>query len=187
MKRMVFISPGDPRDRKLWSGTISFMADFLEKKYLVKYIRVDQNPRLKYARVVNKMIKALSFNKFKRSMAIANASKKYLEKRINSLQCDLIFAPAVSEYIALCRFDKPMIYLSDATYHALLNYYIFNSSNHDQKIGNIIEYNAIKHSAISFFSSQWAADDAINYYHISNTKVKVIPFGANFECKLQII
>jgi glycosyltransferase involved in cell wall biosynthesis len=31
------------------------------------------------------------------------------------------------------------------------------------------------------FSSQWAADSAVNYYDVDRTKIHVIPFGANID------
>ena len=178
-KKIVFICSGNPKDRKNWSGTISYMAEALEKKYEVEYIRVDENPQLGQALLNTKLMKMFSFKRNVRNMAISKASRKYIENKVNSIDCDLIFAPAVSEYIALCSFKKPVIYLTDATFHALLDYYIYGASKHDIVVGNKVEEYSLKLCSQAVFSSKWAADDAVSYYKISPDKVHVIPFGAN--------
>lgn len=47
--------------------------------------------------------------------------------------------------------------------------------------GHEIEKQALESSALAVYSSDWAAESAIQYYGISPSKVKVVPFGANFN------
>lgn len=120
----------------------------------------------------------MSFNKNKITMAVPRLLKKYIERRINSSDADIVFAPIASRFIALCNFNKPVIYLSDTTYHLMVNYY-FKASEHDISIGNYLEKQTLKKASSIIFSNQWAAEDAISYYGIEKTKIKIIPFGSN--------
>lgn len=179
MKRIKFILSGDHNDKTIWSGTISFMAEFLEKHYQVDYIRVDNNVWGILGKMFSRMIKHFSLNKYKHTMAVPRLLKVFLERKINSSNCDIIFAPNASEYIALCIFNKPLIYLTDATFHLMQNYYYFDVSEHDKKIRDFQERQSLEMSTINIFSNQWAADDAIAYYGIEKNKTTVIPFGNN--------
>ncbi len=47
---------------------------------------------------------------------------------------------------------------------------------------NRLEQMALDKASLAIFSSQWAADRTLKYYHIDPAKVKVVPFGANIVC-----
>ncbi len=47
--------------------------------------------------------------------------------------------------------------------------------------GNFLEKNALKKSAVVIYSSAWAAESAVNNYHIPSDKVFIVPFGANID------
>ena len=47
--------------------------------------------------------------------------------------------------------------------------------------GNILEKHALEMSAAIMYPSVWAAESAVNDYHISNDKVFIAPFGANID------
>lgn len=57
--------------------------------------------------------------------------------------CDVLFAPMASECIFRLRTDKPLIYLSDATFAIMVDYYFHNLSKRTVRQGNMIERNAI--------------------------------------------
>ena len=48
--------------------------------------------------------------------------------------------------------------------------------------GNRMEQLALSKCRLAIYSSEWAANTAINNYDINAAKVKVVPFGANIEC-----
>ena len=48
--------------------------------------------------------------------------------------------------------------------------------------GNRLEQKALDSAALAIYSSDWAAQTAINNYKVDATKVRVVPFGANIEC-----
>jgi len=48
--------------------------------------------------------------------------------------------------------------------------------------GNAMEKSALDRCKLAIYSSEWAAQTAINYYKTDPSKVKVVPFGANIKC-----
>lgn len=96
---------------------------------------------------------------------------------------DLIFVPTYLNDFALVKTDIPIIYLNDANIAQLLNYYPYYSGFGwlSKKETGIIEKKMLKKAAVNIFSSEWAANHAINHYGIDSNKVKVIKFGANLN------
>lgn len=96
--------------------------------------------------------------------------------------CKFYFAPAVNDLIAELKMPSgtKLIYLSDATYHLMIDYYFFESIPY-QTIGNLKEKRALENADAVIYSSDWAKKDAINYYHIKPEKINVFPFGANLR------
>ncbi|QWV71801.1 hypothetical protein KQ220_11330 [Escherichia coli O158:H23] len=95
---------------------------------------------------------------------------------------NFIFAPASSTEIALLNTSIPIIYSSDATF-ALIDSYYDNFSNLlkiSRKESNFIE-KALDVSKFIIYPSVWAKESAINDYLIDKDKIKVIPWGANFD------
>ena len=174
-----FITRGDHRDRQVWSGTISYMAEYLGHNYDVSFSRVDTKLVNILILWLNRISKILSLGKNARSPFAPHLYKILLEKSINNSDAEIIFVPCLSEQIAYCNFNKPVIYLNDATYHAMLDYYYMNRSEHDKRLGNKYEKIAIEKSNFLIFSSEWAAKDAIMYYKAQKDKIRVLPFGAN--------
>ncbi|MGI9652426.1 glycosyltransferase family 4 protein [Chryseobacterium sp. RLHN22] len=94
---------------------------------------------------------------------------------------DLLFVPTYLNDFALVKTNIPIVYLNDANVAQLLNYYPYYSgfgwlSKWETKK---IEKMMLKKSSVNIFSSEWAANYAVNHYGINPDKVKVLKFGAN--------
>lgn len=101
----------------------------------------------------------------------------------NLQQCDVIFAPFCSEALYSLKTDKPIIYLSDATFSIMVDYYFKGLSKYAINQGNQVEQKAMDKATEIIVSSQWAANSVINDYHQDPSKVHVIEFGANIDDK----
>lgn len=114
-------------------------------------------------------------------------NRRRLQQKINDARCDMLFAPASSELIA-CGIprSKKLIYLSDAVYYLMLNYYWFNISEKEQSYGNACEQKALDRADAVIFASDWAKNGAIKYYYCDSNKIYVIPFGSNLKDKYQV-
>ena len=52
--------------------------------------------------------------------------------------------------------------------------------------GNAMEKMALERCRVAIYSSEWAAQTAVNNYNINPYKVHVVPFGANIECNRNV-
>lgn len=98
-------------------------------------------------------------------------------------ECDILVAPFCSEALYSLKTEKPIIYLTDATFGIMVDYYFKGLSNYAINQGNQVEQKAMDTATEIIVSSQWAANSAINDYHQEPSKVHVIEFGANIDDK----
>lgn len=108
---------------------------------------------------------------------------KKIETLLAGKDYDLLFIPTYLNDFACVKTKIPIIYLNDANVAQLLNYYPYYSgfgwlSKWETKQ---VEKIMLNKSAINIFSSEWAANCAVNQYKIDQNKVKVLKFGANLE------
>lgn len=84
---------------------------------------------------------------------------------------------------AFLETDIPIVLVEDATFALLHNYYAQYSNLLDRSIfeAHVITQSAMKNASLLVFSSTWAAQSAVEGYHIDERKVHCVPFGANFE------
>ena len=175
----------DPRDKRSWSGTHYFILKALSEVGSVEIMGPLSNNRLIVLKKTIKLFGKL-FRKNIRVIHTTLVAKEYarqLQEKLNGKQFDYMFAPAGSELIAYLKTNIPIIYLSDATFISMVDYYpgFINLLKISKKMGDEIERRAINKSSHIIYSSDWAANSAINYYHCDRDKISVIPFGANLE------
>jgi len=96
---------------------------------------------------------------------------------------DLIVAPAGVRAVCFLETNIPIILVGDSTYPLLLDYYpeFKNVLKRSVREMHSIEDLALKKASAIIYSSAWAAQSAIEDYHIDPRKVHVVPFGANLE------
>ena len=97
--------------------------------------------------------------------------------------CDILFFPGAAAIGYFLKTDKPIVYLSDATYKIMLDYYWHNIRSWAVKEGNMIEQLGVSTAKVNIRASQWAADSTINDYHASPDHTYVLEFGANIDDK----
>jgi len=179
--KIAFISYEDSKDIKAWSGTISFMAKYLGKKNEI--IRVDN-----LSRPIDYFFKALNYAwvalgksaDYKRNRLFVKIVCKRIQKELDKLDYDIIFAPG-STYITFLKSDKPIVVWADATYISMVGFHFqYNKLNNRQiKYGDYLEQVAFDKCSKLIFSTNRVAESAQNDYKISQEKIEVIPFGAN--------
>lgn len=167
-------------NKKLWSGTIYNLSKFVKQSYEVVPIIIKDSLVKK---CLLRGMKIVFRNK--RTILTTILDKAVLSKEIKKAIEDgvnIFLGMAVSDLIASNGIPKEckLIYLSDATYHAMFNYYFFDNK-HDQKIGNQIEQRAINRADSIIYASEWAKADAINYYNAKKEKITVMPFPSYID------
>ena len=183
--KIAYVTETDPRDKRSWSGTHYYIAQALEKySGEVVFLGPLRDRYRFFWRVVNKVSQLFLKKRYMYTHRI-QLSKNYgkqLRKKLSQNNFNIIFSPASSAAIAFLESSLPIVYLSDATFLKMINYYpdfsgLLAKSARD---GNLIEMNAIEKSAALVYSSEWAAESAKNDYGAEESKVFVVPFGANF-------
>jgi glycosyltransferase involved in cell wall biosynthesis len=103
-------------------------------------------------------------------------------KKLANTQADIVFSATITS-IAYLECQQPIVFWADATFENTHNFYPLYSNLCDESIanGHKMEKLALQKCALAIYSSDWAAQTAINYYNADPKKVKVVPFGANIQ------
>ncbi|TFH44937.1 glycosyltransferase [Streptococcus equinus] len=178
-----FISEFDLADKKAWSGTISFLSETLSKDYDVYPIVVKGSAVQTFLKKFIKFISLKHWNytiidKFIYGIKVNNRLKQAVKSGVK-----VFFAPAASRLLGNANIPDgcKVIYLSDTTYHLMLDYYFFGVSKNDKKHFNKSEQDALDRATDIIYSSDWAKKDAISYYGVNEDKIHVLPFGGNLR------
>jgi len=189
--RIAFISVYDSRDVHSFSGTGYYLTEYLQKNWG----DVDHlGPLEEGLNIKMHLLKAKLRSAFlgKRhladgcygSRAIAYDHARQVQKRLRQKDYDVIVSPhGIHISLAGLETDIPIVLYTDATFASMLNFY----PNHSDLLPEVIreadalEQEALSTVALAVYSSQWAANSAIDDYNTSREKVKVVPFGANID------
>ncbi|KRL04531.1 glycosyltransferase family 4 protein [Liquorilactobacillus oeni] len=177
-----FITRKDITRENAWSGTTNFLYKVLKEKYDVEQIIIKKTVTHK---VMASIIRILTWNRIKKSYVDVFFNNLEIKKYLQKKDYDLFFFPAASELLGSTQFNtkKKVVYLSDATYKLLTNYYLFNVPKIEKKIEDIYEEKSLKKASTIIHASTWAKKSAIEDYGISEKKIMVLPFGANLSDK----
>ncbi len=183
--QIAYATTFDANDVHNWSGTPFHMA----KAFAANGVDVDfignlsrkLPPFFKAKQIWNKYIagtrESPRFN--------ITAAKHYSEqvaKRLANSSADAVISPLTNP-IAYLECKQPIVLWTDAVYAALLGFYppfAYHSAN-SVKEGNEITAACLARCQLAIFSSEWAANSAIELYGASRDKVKVVNYGANIQ------
>jgi len=185
--KIVYLTYENSEDIKAWSGTISFIANYLEKGN--ELVRVDKlkKPIDNLFRLLSKLFTLFGFTSdYRRNKLFISLVTKRVEKRLENIEYDVLFSPGTL-YVSRLDIYKPIVVWVDATFSSLLDTYPQYSklTNKQIKAGNELEDSAFERISKVIFSTSWAANSAINSYQLNKNKVEIIPFGSNLENNFQ--
>ncbi|MDR2207320.1 MAG: glycosyltransferase family 4 protein [Flavobacteriaceae bacterium] len=183
-----FYSSAPPENKRNWSGTMYKMYE----QMLLQNIDIEWIPAVSLSEKEKRQYKKIEnffYGIFKRgynrhvNYYVAKTLAKKIDSYLKNKNFDAIFAPTAISAFAFSKTKIPIIYLNDANIAQLLNYYPYYSGfGYFSKLETKrIEKRMLKKAAINIFSSEWAANFAVNHYKVPKDKVKVIKFGANLE------
>jgi glycosyltransferase involved in cell wall biosynthesis len=192
--KIAFLCTGNPEDKKIWSGTIFKMYQaLLQHGFEVEWIEIGKYSEFQITLFskIEKGYKKIFRRGFNKNHFLLKAyfDSNLLTKKLKKSSADLVFAPTYISELAFVETKKPILYLNDATFHQLLNYYAGMSGFGfiSKKITVWVEKLALKKANFLVFSSHWAAKHAIEFYKISEKKIKVIHFGSNSDAPQKIV
>lgn len=181
-----FIGWYSPNDKRALSGTPHKISELLASLGCdISWIKISQSFKYRLYEKLSRKFNGILGRKpldFSHSVIGAKLQSKTIDME-NIQQCDVIFAPFCSEALYSLKTEKPIIYLSDATFGLMVDYYFKGLSDYAICQGNMVEQRAMDTATEIIYSSQWAANSAINDYHQARSKVHIVEFGANIDDK----
>ena len=186
--RIAFLTANDPKNKKSWSGIHYYMAKALER-HVGEVIYLGPVQEYFFVRGILKLIrilfKLLGLKKYNSSYSslLSRYYSYIFTHKLSETNVDLVFAPVASTEIAFLKTQIPLVYLSDATFKLLAEYYpgLSGMSKISAFEGNYLEKLAINKADVCIFSSKWALDSAIKDYGANPQTTFFIPFGANID------
>ena len=118
-----------------------------------------------------------------REPAIVMNYSSQVQKMLKFIDYDIVFSPGTNP-IAYLQTEKPIVFWTDATFAGLINFYpaFTNLCSETLSNGHKMEQSALSKCRLAIYSSEWAANSAIQNYDVDPAKVKVVPFGPNIKC-----
>jgi glycosyltransferase involved in cell wall biosynthesis len=184
--RIAYVTTYDSSNVHEWSGSGNYMLRALQSVGIesenVGNLREDgsQLPKIK-----NLFYSKLRKSKFLRDRepAILKNYAVQVERRITLINPDVIFSPGTIP-LAYLKTEKPVVFWTDATFAGMIDFYpeFTNLCSESIRNGNKMEQLALSKCSLAIYSSEWAANTAIQNYDVDPEKVKVVPFGANINC-----
>ncbi|TAK75423.1 MAG: glycosyltransferase [Gammaproteobacteria bacterium] len=183
--RVAYTTTFDANDLHNWSGTPYFMSQALTNAgFAVDYIGSLSRklPRFFKAhqfwnKLTSNQRESPRFNTF-----AAQHYSQQAARHLAKLSADVILSPQINP-VAYLDCKQPIVLWTDALYASLLGFYppfAYHSAKTIHQ-GNKITTECLSRCKLAIFSSDWAANSAIELYGVDREKVKVIPFGANMD------
>lgn len=178
--RIAYVSLATPFSQGSWSGIP--WATLQEVKRRFPDTHVIDTPRID--KVVQRLAAVERFDvNVLRNVLLSKYFTTYVNSQIEMIKPDAIVAVSAAHKIAYADINVPLIYVSDALYGNVVNYYEKYASNSKRwkNKGDELQRSLIGRVTKFLLSSQWAVDSAAKYYDISAEKLVVAPMGANLS------
>ncbi|HEY4785259.1 MAG TPA: glycosyltransferase family 4 protein [Bacteroidales bacterium] len=107
---------------------------------------------------------------------------KQISERLKIEKADVLLSPS-SIPLTLMDTKIPMVIYPDAIFSGMIDFYsnFTNLSKETIKDGHWQEQEMLNRASLAVFSSEWAANTVKSSYTIDESKIKVLPYGANIE------
>jgi glycosyltransferase involved in cell wall biosynthesis len=181
-----YVTTYDASDVQSWSGIGFYMAQSLQSETvnieLVGALEEKKSYPLKLKQCIYQRLTQKKYL-LERDPAILKHYATQVSQKLKRSRSDIIFSPGTLP-IAHLKHEKPIVFWTDATFGGMLNFYpeFSHLCQKTQQHGNQMEQQALDNCQLAIYSSEWAAQSAIDLYGAEPSKVKVVPFGANLEC-----
>ena len=185
--KIAFVTTDNAKSILNWSGLNYYISKSLEncgtRLHYIDNLRQDFNAtnflkKVFYTQILNQKFP------LERTIATAKSYAGSIEKSLSHNDYDCIFSTGTIP-IAYLNARAPKVFYTDATFASMLNYYpgFHNLSSDTIAQGHQLEKQALTSCALAIYSSEWAAWSAIKDYGTDPSKVKVVPFGANWDLR----
>ncbi|MEA3444550.1 MAG: glycosyltransferase family 4 protein [Bacteroidota bacterium] len=181
--KLSYVTTYDSSDIHAWSGCV------------VGILKTLQNSGFQTEQIDNLKERCIFMLKIKKAYYAKILSKTYLcdrdpfllknyaaqvDSALEHLNGDVVFSPGTIP-IAYLQTRKPIVFWTDASFAGMIDFYpdFSNLCAETIKNGNKMEQLALSKCRLAIYSSEWAANTAIQNYDVDPAKVKVVPLGGN--------
>lgn len=181
---LAFVSTEDSSSPRSWSGIPYYMARALvEQGVTLHIVGPLQTPLAPLVLVRGRQLLHRSRGRwfaFRYDRGVVQAHARQVASRLRDLDVNAVFSPGTIP-IAYLDTPLPVIYWSDATFGAMVDYYPAYSvlSEASVRAAGRMESVAIGRADAAIYASTWAAESALRVYGADPKRVHVVPFGAN--------
>lgn len=181
--KATYISSFDASNITSYSGTGYYIPKMLEDAgdeitYIDQLSKL--NPKLQK---VKRKIYEITGKKYliERNPSVLKKWASYIESRLHK-GTDVLLGYS-SQPFSLLNTNKPTAFWTDAVIGNMIDYYAVYSNLCRESIrdANRMEKAALENVTLAVYSSEWAANAAIELYGVSKDKVKVVTYGANID------
>lgn len=181
--RIAYVAHYDPRDITQWSGTGYHMHKSMSaagaEVHLIGPLKRAYHPVNVVRHLWNTRVRGLK-DQPQRDPGYLKHYARQVERQVRDLEVDVVVGPGG---LPLCYadLDLPIVVWTDATFGSMLGYYeaFTGLSARSVRDGHAGERALAKRCHRAIFSSQWAADGAVEHYGYDPARIEVISLGAN--------
>jgi glycosyltransferase involved in cell wall biosynthesis len=187
---IAYVTTYNASDVTQWSGLGHYISECLKGiSTRVDYVgplsqRIPPYLRIKhrfYSRVLKQGVEP------NRHPSVAKNYSDQVASMLERVRADIVFSPGTIP-IAHLKCKQPIVFWTDATFAGLVNFYpgMFNVAKESVQFGNELEQLALNNCRLALYSSDWAAKTALNNYSVDQSKIHVVPFGANLTSETSL-
>lgn len=178
--KIAYVTPFDASTlnvRDNWSGTGYYIAQALKEQSIpLNYVGPLRN---KLALQVTSKFKSRYYKYFDKTYVkyidplILRDYARQISKKLNGINANIVFS-ASSDSIAYLECTQSIVFWADATFANLIDFYPAYSNLCKESLQNahLIQSISLEKSRLAIYSSEWAAQTAIDYYNADPEKVK---------------
>ncbi|MEL6438142.1 MAG: glycosyltransferase family 4 protein [Cyanobacteria bacterium J06621_8] len=173
-----------------WSGTGYYIAQALKSQAIdLNYVgpledALPLRVLRKLKRHYYELVHLQGYEKNPDPLTLKNYARQ-IKQKLASKRDHIVFSATVDP-IAYLECDRPMAFWADATFAGIADFYPQYSNFHPDVVNDWhqMERYALDKCQLAIYSSDWAAQSAIEFYQADPKKVRVIPFGANIDSQM---
>ena len=119
------------------------------------------------------------------NLMVCKEYSRQISHKLSKLDSDIVLAVEGANPIAYLKCPQPIVLWVDTVVAELIDFYpeFRNIPQEIRKNIHTYEKAAIDKCKLLIFTSDWAAENAVKHYKVNESKIYVIPRGANIELK----
>lgn len=178
--RVAYVSVATPLLRRSWSGIPWYSLKAIERRF--SDVHVVDTPLLD--RMVEKLAAVEHVSvAIRRNPLVSRLYRNSINAALEEIQPDVVVGVAAAHKLAFVDPKWPIVYASDALFGTVVNYYtkyrIYNRRTKAR--GEEVQRSLLSHTDRILLASEWAQQDAMRRYGLSEEVVGVAPMGANID------